>query len=326
MNPFTQAPFTQANHVATHMSTLKPPFQPRTPIFSEYAETASPNKTPTRKSDDHGFSSPLSSPNNCCPATGSKGKNSGTPSPISTQPKVFSTPMNPFTQAPFTQANRVATHMSTLKLPFQPRTLIFSKYAETASPNKTPTRKSDDHGFSSPLLSPNNCCPATGNKGKYSGTPSPIATQPKVFSTPMNSFTQAPFTQANHITTHTSTLKPPFQPRTPQTPIQQPLKYYPMPHPIELEPFMSRYFYVVTVGQDVGIFSTWYANSLCSGIITNFFPQGMRQMPVSPVSLGALTPNARTGKKPTKYISGPTPKVVFKGSHMQGEFSTTQSF
>ena len=175
------------------------------------------------------------------------------------------------------------------------RTTTISRYAETVSPG-TPTRRRASLGCSSPPSTPSKHgqrtaaalatplsngfyatpgtqgtpqSPGTGNKSKYSRTPSPEATQRTPFSTPqINHFTLAPFTQANRVITspmprHMLTPPTPSSTRLPppHPPIHQPLKYYYMPHPTELESFTSKYFYVVTVGQDVGIFATWYAKS-----------------------------------------------------------------
>lgn len=54
-----------------------------------------------------------------------------------------------------------------------------------------------------------------------------------------------------------------------RTTVHQTLEYYPIPHPAELESFMSKCFYVVTVSQDVGIFATWYADLFFFSIITD---------------------------------------------------------
>jgi hypothetical protein len=202
----------------------------------------------------------------------------------------FSTDETPDPTTPLLTREVIEEEIHTVK-----RT-ITTEYAQTASP-ETPTRQRTNRGFSSPLSTPKYHGRHTAavlttplkserfhatpeNKGKYS-TPSSVGTQDTPFSTPqMNRFTQAPFTQADRVVTPpmpplTQPRRMPIpmpsstQPCTPQTPIHQFLKYYPILHPTELESFMSRYFYVVTVGQDVGIFATWYANPFSFGITAN---------------------------------------------------------
>ena len=259
----------------------------------------------------------------------------------------FSTDETPKSTTPLLTREVIEEETHTVK-----RT-ITTEYAQTASP-ETPTRQRANRGFSSPFSTPKYHGQHTApvlttpiksekfhatpeNEGKYSRTPLSVGTQHTPFSTPQtNRFTQAPFTQANRVVTPpmppltqprrmpTPRMPSSTQPRTPQTPIRQFPKYYPISHPTELEPFMSKYFYVVTVGQDVGIFATWYANSF--SFVSLLTAQGMRQIPASQVSLGVLTPNARTGMKPFKFIPRPTPKVAFEGSQLPGGFLTTRSF